>query len=52
MPTPQGNIAVQWENRPGEPFDLRIQAPDGVDIQIIMPRPGRATLNGLETSVK
>jgi alpha-L-rhamnosidase len=50
MPTPRGNIAVQWDNRPGEPFDLRIQAPDGVDVQIVMPRPGRATLNGLEAS--
>ena len=51
VPTPAGDVEVQWENKPGEPFELRIKAPDGLDMQIKLPRPGSATLNGKDIPV-
>lgn len=46
VPTPRGDVGVQWENEPGRPFALRIEAPEGVDVQVRLPRDGTATVNG------
>ncbi len=46
MPTPHGDVEVQWENRPGEPFTLRVRAPEGLEVKVRLPREGTATLNG------
>jgi hypothetical protein len=40
MPTPHGNIEVQWENEDGKPFVLRVKAPAGIEIQTKLPREG------------
>jgi hypothetical protein len=44
VPTPAGNVEVQWENRPGEPFVLRVRAPEGVETDIRLPRDGRVEI--------
>jgi hypothetical protein len=46
VPTPLGDIHVQWENDASQPFTLRVDAPQGVEIQIRLPREGTALLNG------
>ncbi len=46
MPTPAGNIEVQWENYPGKPFALRVNAPEGLKLDVRLPRDGSATVNG------
>lgn len=46
VPTPQGDISVQWEDPPEQPFVLRVQAPENLDVHIRLPRQGTATLNG------
>lgn len=40
MPTPHGDIEVQWENESGKPFALRYKAPEGVDVRVQLPRTG------------
>jgi len=46
VPTPAGDVHVQWENEDGKPFALRVTAPKGLDVDIRLPREGAATLNG------
>jgi alpha-L-rhamnosidase len=46
VPTPAGDIEVQWENQPDQPFALRIIAPQNAKIQVKLPREGKAILNG------
>lgn len=38
VPTPSGPIEVQWENRAGAPFVLRVTAPEGIDVEVEPPR--------------
>ncbi|MEO7719263.1 MAG: family 78 glycoside hydrolase catalytic domain [Capsulimonas sp.] len=38
VPTPHGNIHVQWENPDGKPFVLRVTAPEGVEVVVKPPR--------------
>ncbi len=47
VPTPRGDVEVQWENDPNAPFELRIQAPFGVEIEVRLPREGTAVVNGV-----
>lgn len=47
MPTPAGDIEVQWENEPDKPFALRIKAPESLKVDIKLPREGILTVNGL-----
>jgi hypothetical protein len=46
MPTPAGDVEVQWENRPGQPFLLRVRAPETLEIISHLPREGTFILNG------
>jgi len=39
VPTPAGLVDVQWENRPGAPFSLRVSAPEEIDVEVVPPRP-------------
>ncbi len=48
MPTPAGDIGVQWENEPGEPFVMRVTAPEGIPLEIRLPRDGSVTVNGVQ----
>lgn len=48
VPTPHGDIEVQWENEPAAPLTLRIQAPENVAVDVRMEGPGRVTINGVE----
>jgi len=48
MPTPHGDVAVQWEDAAGEPFVLRVRAPEAVEIRARLPREGTFLLNGRE----
>lgn len=47
VPTPAGDVEVQWENEPGQPFILRVNAPQGVPVNVRLPREGAATVNGV-----
>jgi hypothetical protein len=50
VPTPHGDIHVQWENRPGEPLVIRVDAPPELTPEILIPAmPARVILNGVET---
>lgn len=40
MPTPHGNVEVQWDNDPEKPFVLRLKAPDSVKVEVKLPREG------------
>lgn len=46
LPTPRGEIEVQWENEPGRPFQLRITAPAGIELEVTPPREAEVTVNG------
>jgi len=46
MPSPAGDIQVQWENCPGEPFRLNVIAPEEIEVRVRLPRPGVAIVNG------
>ncbi|MCE5197389.1 MAG: family 78 glycoside hydrolase catalytic domain [Armatimonadota bacterium] len=46
VPTPAGDISVQWENTPDQPFTLRVQAPAGSKLDIKLPREGSVQVNG------
>jgi hypothetical protein len=46
VPTPRGDVRVHWENDAGKPFDLHVWAPEGVEVQVRLPRAGAATVNG------
>ena len=46
VPTPMGDIEVQWENYDGKPFEIRIKAPKQAEIELVLPRQGTATING------
>jgi alpha-L-rhamnosidase len=48
MPTPEGDVEVQWENPADGPFVLRVSAPEGADLDIRLPREGTLTVNGRE----
>jgi hypothetical protein len=50
VPTPAGNVEVQWESRPDEPFALRVNAPKGVALDIRLPRDGYVQVNGQAAS--
>ncbi len=50
VPTPRGDVEVQWENEVSRPFELRLKAPVGVEIEVHLPREGSATLNGAAIS--
>ncbi|BDI34522.1 hypothetical protein CCAX7_65730 [Capsulimonas corticalis] len=38
VPTPFGDIHVQWENPNGAPFVIRVKAPEGVEVIVRAPR--------------
>ncbi|MBI5832200.1 MAG: family 78 glycoside hydrolase catalytic domain [Armatimonadetes bacterium] len=40
VPTPLGDAEVQWENEPGQPFVLRVSAPEGLELDVRLPRDG------------
>lgn len=46
MPTPSGDIEVQWENYPGKPFTMRVKAPESLKLDIRLPRAGSVSVNG------
>ena len=46
VPTPSGDVEVQWENEPDRPFALRVATSDGVEVQTLLPRAGSASVNG------
>jgi hypothetical protein len=46
VPTPHGDIEVQWENADDQPFALRIQAPETIRLRLQLPRAGTAIVNG------
>lgn len=46
VPTSHGVLDIQWENRDGELFELRVRAPETLEIEFILPREGRITRNG------
>ncbi|MDQ2997220.1 MAG: hypothetical protein M3R61_09225 [Chloroflexota bacterium] len=46
VPTPHGDIEVQWGNADGQPFTLRVHAPEGIELRLQLPRVGTATMNG------
>ncbi|MBM4039377.1 MAG: alpha-L-rhamnosidase [Planctomycetes bacterium] len=46
MPTPRGDVEVQWENEDGKPFALRVRAPEALAIRAVLPREGTFLLNG------
>jgi hypothetical protein len=50
VPTPLGEVEVQWENEPGEPFALRVTAPAELPVAVRLPREGVATVNGDEVT--
>jgi len=50
VPTPVGDVEVQWENEPDEPFVLRVNAPVGVKLDIRLPRNGTVMVNGKEVA--
>jgi len=50
VPTPQGDISVQWENYPDKPFLLKVKAPENVNFVINLPREGTVVINGVEVS--
>jgi len=50
MPTPRGDVEVQWENEAGKPFALRVRAPEGLAVRAILPRQGLFLLNGKEAT--
>jgi hypothetical protein len=46
VPTPYGNVEVQWDSPADGEFALRVRAPDGAELDIRLPRVGRIQLNG------
>ncbi|MHB1319406.1 MAG: family 78 glycoside hydrolase catalytic domain, partial [Anaerolineae bacterium] len=50
VPTPLGDIEVQWENRSGEPFKLSVRASEEIEVRVWLPRPGAVTVNGKTVS--
>jgi len=46
MPTPAGDVEIQWENEPDKPFVMRVRAPEGLKLDIRLPREGTVTVNG------
>lgn len=52
VPTPHGDVKVQWENPVDGPFVLRVCAPDDLETKISLPGHGRAMLNGVEVSME
>jgi len=46
VPTPLGDVEVQWESPTGQPFVLRATAPAELQLDIRLPRKGTATVNG------
>ena len=50
VPTPHGDIAIQWENIPDKPFTLKVNAPESVNFVINLPREGKVVINGMRVS--
>ncbi len=50
VPTPHGDVEVQWENPQDGDFALRVRAPEGTKLDIRLPRPGQVDLNGRNTT--
>ena len=46
VPTPAGDVEVQWENDPAAPFVLRVAAPEELGVILRLPREATTTLNG------
>jgi len=46
VPTPLGDVDVQWENDPDAPFTLRIIAPEVLELDVRPPRDAIVTVNG------
>ncbi|MFW6161734.1 MAG: alpha-L-rhamnosidase C-terminal domain-containing protein, partial [Planctomycetota bacterium] len=46
VPTPAGDVAVQWEGPQTGPFALRIEAPDPLELDVRPPRHSTVTVNG------
>jgi hypothetical protein len=46
VPTPHGDIEVQWETQDGQPFTLRVQAPRAIELRLQLPCAGTAMING------
>jgi hypothetical protein len=50
MPTPLGDVEVQWENPPDAPFSLRVHAPSGIEVEVLPPRDATITLRGRQVT--
>ncbi|MEN6583668.1 MAG: family 78 glycoside hydrolase catalytic domain [Armatimonadota bacterium] len=48
MPTLAGDVEVQWENIAGEPFVMRVKAPESTIIRVRLPRSGVVVVNSTE----
>lgn len=46
VPTPAGDVEVQWENPPDGPLALRVTAPAGLELDVRPPRAGAVVVNG------
>jgi alpha-L-rhamnosidase len=46
MPTSYGTFEVQWEDLEGQPFELRVKAPEAARIRVHLPRVGNVSING------
>jgi hypothetical protein len=46
MPTSTGDVEVQWHNPVGKPFEINVLSPDNLQVEIHLPRPGTAMVNG------
>ena len=46
VPTPLGDVEVQWENEPDRPFVLRVATRGDVEVRVVLPRAGSATVDG------
>ncbi|MBW3635100.1 MAG: glycoside hydrolase family 78 protein [Armatimonadetes bacterium] len=46
VPTPHGVVEVSWKNEKGAPFELEVSAPQGLEVQVRLPRAGMARVNG------
>ena len=46
MPTSTGDVEVQWQNPVGKPFEIHVLSPDNLQVEVRLPRPGTAMVNG------
>ncbi|MEN6372580.1 MAG: family 78 glycoside hydrolase catalytic domain [Armatimonadota bacterium] len=49
VPTPLGDVEVQWQNEAGKPFEININAPKELELKVNLPREGKISINGVVT---